>query len=132
MSTHSPKLDQVNACYVCKYNSIPWYWHVFYQFTTYHIIMNFFKECVRIKIEDQKILVLMSILPTKLDEVNTNYALKYCNSILWSFHVFHCISSIYHIIMYFFPKSIRIKIEDHNISNEYSFIKFREFWLITI
>ncbi len=40
------------------------------------------------KIEDHEILVLMSKLTLKLDEVNASYACKY-NSILQDLHVFH-------------------------------------------
>ncbi len=76
--------------------------------------MHFFEKYIRIKIENHKILVLMSILSLKLDEINASYACKY-NSILWDFHVFHCTSSIYHKIMHFFEKLIRIKIKDHKI-----------------
>ncbi len=54
----------------------------------------------------------MSKLSLKSDEVNASYVWKY-NSILWDFYVFHCISSIYHIIMHFFEKYVGIKIEDH-------------------
>ncbi len=57
---------------------------------------------------------LMSILSSKLEKVNASYVYKY-NSILRDFHVFHSISSIYHIIMHFFEKYAKIKIEDHKI-----------------
>ncbi len=43
--------------------------------------MHFLEKYVRIKIKDYKILVLVSILSSKLDEVTENYACKY-NSIL--------------------------------------------------
>ncbi len=76
--------------------------------------MRFFKKHVRIKNENHKIPVLMSKLSPKLDEVNTSYPCKY-NSTLGDFHVFHCISSVYHIIMHFSKKYVRIKIEDLNI-----------------
>ncbi len=56
----------------------------------------------------------MSILSLKLDEVSASYACKY-NSIIWDFHVFHCISSICCIIMHFFEKYLEIKIKDHKI-----------------
>ncbi len=74
---------------------------------------NYFEKYVRIKIEDHKILVLMCQLSPKFDEVKASYPCEY-NSILWDFCVFHCISSIYHII-HFFEKYVRIKIEDHKI-----------------
>ncbi len=115
MSILSPKLDEVNANYPCKYNSILWDFHVFRCISLiYHIIMYFFEKYVRIKIEEHKILILTGILSSKLDEVNASYTCKY-NSIPWDFHVLYCISSIYHIIMYFFEKYVRIKIEDHKI-----------------
>ncbi len=81
-------------------------------FNFYYIIMHFFKKYVRIRIKDH--LVQISILSLKLDEGNASYACKY-NSILWDFHVFHCISSIYHIIIHFFEKYIRIKRKDYKI-----------------
>ncbi len=61
--------------------------------------MQFFEKYVRIKIENYKIVFLMSNIPPKLDEVNAGYPCKY-NSILSNFLVFHCISSVYHIIMH--------------------------------
>ncbi len=76
--------------------------------------MHFSKKYVRIKIEDHKIAIGMSNLSPKLNEVNASYPCKY-NSILRDSHVFHCISSIYHIIMHFFEKYIRIKIENYKI-----------------
>ncbi len=69
-----------------EFFSLLWDFHIF--FITYSRIVHFFEKYVRIKIEDHKILVLMSILLPKLDEVNTSYVCKY-NSILWDFHVFH-------------------------------------------
>ncbi len=74
----------------------------------------FFEKYIRIKIEDHKILVLISKVSPKSDEVNASYLQKY-NLILSDFHIFSCISSIYHIIMHFFKKYVRIKIEDHKI-----------------
>ncbi len=43
--------------------------------------MHFLEKYITIKIKDYKILVRMSILSSKLDEVNASYACKY-NSIL--------------------------------------------------
>ncbi len=77
--------------------------------------MHFFEKYVSIKIENQKILVLMSKLSPKLDEVNASYPCKYINSVLWDFHVIFRISSIYYIITQFFKKYVRVKIEDHKI-----------------
>ncbi len=59
-----------------------------------------FEKYVRVKIEDHKILVLMSKLSPKFDEVNASYPCKY-NSVLLRLP---CISSIPHIIMLFFKK----------------------------
>ncbi len=73
---------------------------------------HFFEKYIIIKIEDRKILVLMSKLSPKLDEVNASYPYKY-NSILWDFHVFQCISLIYQVIIHFFEKYIKIQVEDH-------------------
>ncbi len=42
----------------------------------YNIIIHFFKKYVRIKIKDYKILIRMSKLSPKLDEVNVSYACK--------------------------------------------------------
>ncbi len=39
--------------------------------------MQFFEKYVRIKIEDHKILVLMSKLSQKLDKINVSYPCKY-------------------------------------------------------
>ncbi len=56
--------------------------HVFHCISLiYHIIMHFLKKCVTFKIKNHKILVGMSILSKKLDEVNARCACKY-NSIL--------------------------------------------------
>ncbi len=71
-----------------------------------------FEKYVRIKIEDYKILILMSKLSPKLDKMS--YPCKY-SSILWDFYVFHCISLIYHIIRHSSEKDVRIKIEDQKI-----------------
>ncbi len=76
MSTLSSKLDEVRASYACKYNSI-----LLCISLIYLIIMHFFEKCIRIKIEDHKILVLMNKRSPKLDEINASYACKY-NSIL--------------------------------------------------
>ncbi len=54
----------------------------------YLIIMHVFEKFVRIKIKENKILIRMSILSSKLDEGNVSYACK-LNSILWDFYVFH-------------------------------------------
>ncbi len=51
---------------------------------------------------------------TKFGWSERSYVYKY-NSILWAFRVFHCISSIYHLINHFFEEYIRIKIEEHKI-----------------
>ncbi len=108
----SSKLDEVNASYVCEYNSIPWDFHVFHSISSiYHLITHFFEKYVRIKIEDHKILALMKKLSLTLDEINTSYVCKY-NSIRGRLT---CTLSIYHIIMHFFEKYIRIKIEDYKI-----------------
>ncbi len=102
---------------ICKYNSVLCDFHVFHCISLiYHIIIRFLEKYVRIKIKDSKILVRMSILSSKLDEVIASYACNKYNSVLWDFRVFHCISSIYHIIMLFFPEQyVRMKIEDHKI-----------------
>ncbi len=50
-------------------------------FVTYSSYTHCFEKYVTIKIEDNKILVLMSILLPKLDDVNASYPCKY-NSIL--------------------------------------------------
>ncbi len=42
--------------------------------------MHSFKKYVRIKIENQKILVLMSKLSPKLDQVNASYPCKYART----------------------------------------------------
>ncbi len=51
------------------------------------------------------------------------------NSALCDLRVFHCISSIYHILMLFLEKYVTIKIKDHknSQSNEYTFIEVRIF-----
>ncbi len=46
-----------------------------------------FEKYVRIKIVDHKILILMSKLSPKLDEINASYPCKY-NLILRDFHIF--------------------------------------------
>ncbi len=51
--------------------------------------------------------VLLSILSPKLDEVHASYACKN-NSILQVFYVFHCISSVYHIIMQLKKNKLKI------------------------
>ncbi len=81
--------------------------------------MHFFEKYIRIKIENQKILILMSKLSPKLDELKRKLSLWIYNSILWDFHVVHRIASIYHIIMQFFEKYVRIKIDDNE--------KFKQF-----
>ncbi len=63
--------------------------HVFHCISMiYHIIIHFFEKYVRIKIKAHIILVQLSKLSLKLNEVNANYACK-LNSILWDFYVFH-------------------------------------------
>ncbi len=100
---------------ICKYNSVLYDFHVFHCISLiYHIIRHFLEKYVTTKIKDHKILVQMSILSSKLDEVNASYVCKY-SSILWDFHVFHCIFINLHIIIHFFEKYVRIKIEDHKI-----------------
>ncbi len=58
MNKLSPKLDEINASYACKYNSI--LWKRICILSIYHKIMYLFEKYVRIKIEDHKILVLTS------------------------------------------------------------------------
>ncbi len=107
---------EVNESYPRKYNLLLWDFYVFWciSSTNRYIILHFYEKYVRIKIEDHKILVLVSNLLPKLFEVNTSYPWKY-NSMLWNFYVFQCISSIRHIITHFLEKYIRIKIEDRKI-----------------
>ncbi len=82
-------LDEVNASYACKYNSVLWDFHVFHCISSiYHIIMHFFEKYVRIKIEDHKILLLLNKRSPKFDEINASYACKY-NLVLWDLLVFH-------------------------------------------
>ncbi len=60
------------------YNSILRDFHVLHCISSiYHIIMPFFEKYIRIKIENHKILVLMSKLSPKSDEINTSYPCKY-------------------------------------------------------
>ncbi len=79
-------------------------------FNFYYIIMHYFEKFVIIKIKDRKILVWMSILSWKLDEVNLSYVSKQFNPVRLS-----CISRIYHIIMHLCEKFVRIKIKDRKI-----------------
>ncbi len=61
VSECSRKLNEINVSYPYKYKSVVWYVHVFHRILLiYHIIRGFFKKDVRIKIENHKILVLMS------------------------------------------------------------------------
>ncbi len=74
MSNVRPKLDEVNAGYPVNIIQSC-------QTSMYFISLPnnyaFFFKYVRIKIEDYKILVLMSYVPPKLDEVNAGYPYKY-------------------------------------------------------
>ncbi len=57
--------------------------------TIYHIITHFLEKYVRIKIENHKILILISKLSPKLDEVNTGYLSKYVMETLWKPYYFN-------------------------------------------
>ncbi len=54
--------------------------------------MHFFEKYVRIKIENHKILILLSKLSLKLDKINASYPCKYitqfCETFMY-FIVFH-------------------------------------------
>ncbi len=61
--------------------------------------MLFFEQYVRIKIENQKILFLMSKLLPKLNEINVSYPYKHSSvKLSW----ISSTSLIYHIIKHFF------------------------------
>ncbi len=84
----SMKLTQVMPVNIIQ--SWLWDFHTFHRISSiYHlIVIYFFGKYVRIKIKDHKILVRMSKISPKLDEVNASWACK-LNSILWYFYVFH-------------------------------------------
>ncbi len=89
--------------------------HVFHGILFIHrIIMLFSGKYLRIKVEDHKMLVLVSKLSPKLLELNASYPCKY-TSILWDFYVFQCISTIHHIIIHFSKKYLRRKLKNINI-----------------
>ncbi len=89
MSKLLPKSDKVNISYPCKYNSIR---KTFMYFINLPRNYALFEKCVRIKIKNHKIFILMSKRSPKLDKVNASYSCKYiiqfCETFMY-FIVFH-------------------------------------------
>ncbi len=80
--------ESINGNTACKgwlQHSLLWNFYIFLSITwEIHI---FFKKCLRIRIVDHKVLILMCEQSRKQNEILTRYYCK-CNWIWWDFHVF--------------------------------------------